>query len=87
MRSITDSAGTQWTVFEVRKKNRKDQWAYLPSEFGQGWLCFESNTSKRRLTPIPDHWNDSSDAELVQLLGQAQTVKRQSYSADSRPNA
>lgn len=89
MRSITDAAGTHWTVFEVRKQGggEGERWSYLPVEFGQGWLCFESPQSKRRLTPIPDEWREASDAELVRLLGQAQTVNRPNFQVDRRPTA
>jgi hypothetical protein len=86
MRLITDAAGTQWTVFEVKRQGVGERWSYLPEEFGQGWLCFESSVSKRRLTPIPPQWRDASDDELVRLLGQAQTVNRPNYSAEDRPN-
>lgn len=85
MRTITDAAGTQWTVFEVRKQSGGQRWSYLPEEYGQGWLCFESTVSKRRLTPIPSQWREASDDDLVRFLGQAQTVNRPSYAADDRP--
>ena len=86
MRAITDAAGTQWTVFEVKKQGAGERWSYLPAEFGQGWLCFESTVSKRRLTPIPANWREASDDDLVRLLGQAQTVNRPNFSGDDRPN-
>jgi hypothetical protein len=43
--------------------------------------------SKRRLTPVPPHWRESTDAELVRMLGQAQTVNRPNFQVDDRPNA
>jgi hypothetical protein len=86
MRTITDAAGTQWTVFEVRKAGGGDRWSYLPAEYGDGWLCFESRSSKRRLTPIPADWRQSRDEELVRLLGQAVTVNRPNFQADDRFN-
>lgn len=77
MRHITDSTGVEWTVFEVKKQGgMKQRWSYLPDEFGDGWLCFESSVSKRRLTPIPARWRDFSDGELARLLSQAQPVRR-----------
>ena len=52
MRILTDSEGVQWTVFEVKRQSvAKDRWSYLPEEFGDGWLCFESDGGKRRLSP------------------------------------
>jgi len=88
MRTITDSTGTQWTVFEVKRQGGvSDRWSYLPEEFGDGWLCFESDVSKRRLTPVPAGWRSLSDPELITLLGRAQTVNRPKTSLEDRPNA
>jgi hypothetical protein len=88
MRIITDSAGISWTVFEVKRQGGpKDRWAYLPEEFDDGWLCFESKFSKRRLTPVPPKWRDAADAELVRLLIQARPVNRLRLSVEDRPNA
>ena len=87
MRTITDAAGTQWTVFEVKKQGGTDRWSYLPTEYGDGWLCFESKTSNRRLTPIPENWRQAGDPDLVRMLGQATTVNRPNFTADDRPNA
>ena len=88
MRSIKDAAGTHWTVYEVKKQGAPgDRWSYLPSEFGAGWLCFESGGSKRRLAPIPARWRDASDADLERMLGQAQTVNRVNVSSEDRPHA
>ena len=86
MRTIKDAAGNRWTVFEVKKQGggAGDRWSYLPVEFGQGWLCFESSVSKRRLTPIPAHWRDADDSELVRWLGQAQTVNRPNFQLEDR---
>ena len=43
MRHFTDSTGVRWTVFEVKRGETQARWSYLPAEFGEGWLCFESN--------------------------------------------
>jgi len=89
MRSIKDAAGNYWTVFEVRKQGggTGDRWSYLPAEFGQGWLCFESSLSKRRLTPIPPRWREANDSDLVRWLGQAQTVNRPNFQLEDRSTA
>jgi len=88
MRSIKDATGTQWTVFEVKRQGAPgDRWSYLPTEYGDGWLCFESSASKKRLTPIPERWREASDAELTRMLAQAQAVNRPNFPIDDRPNA
>jgi hypothetical protein len=87
MRTITDGAGTQWTVFEVKRQGSKEKWSYLPEEYGDGWLCFESDVSKKRLTPVPSNWRAMGDAELIRLLGQAQAVNRPRMQPEDRPEA
>jgi len=76
MRTVADSAGTEWTIFEVKKSVAGDQWTYLPEQFGNGWLCFESSVAKRRLTPVPPGWADMSDKELLGLMKKAEPVVR-----------
>jgi hypothetical protein len=85
MRVFSDSTGVEWTVFEVKRQgSEKTQWSYLPEQFGSGWLCFESDVNKRRLSPIPDDWRDSSDRELQRLLQHAQPVARPRQDREDR---
>ena len=87
MRTVADSAGTEWTIFEVKKTAAGDQWTYLPEQFGNGWLCFESAVAKRRLTPVPRGWGDLSDAQLLGLLKKAQPVVRGRAAAEEESRA
>ena len=48
----------------------------LSSGYGAGWLTFESLTEKRRLIPIPSHWEDYSQAELRELCEKAKRISR-----------
>jgi hypothetical protein len=85
MRILTDEMGVEWTVFEVkRQSSSKDRWSYLPEEFGDGWLCFESTLSKRRLTPVPPRWREFTDEQLERLLGQAAPVRNR-MTMEDRP--
>jgi hypothetical protein len=77
MKNFRDSAGTEWTVFEVRRGvAAKGDWSYLPSGFSDGWLCFESDSAKRRLIRYPERWREYDDGALTQLLGLAQPAPR-----------
>ena len=77
MRNFTDSAGNDWTVFEVRRQgNEEDNWAYLPRGFRAGWLCFESDVGKRRLSPVPDGWRTFDSPDLERMLKRAAPVVR-----------
>jgi hypothetical protein len=83
MRTFTDSTGTEWTVYAVKRQGEAaERWSYLPDEFSDGWLCFESDFTKRRLTPIPGRWREFSDTQLVGLLDKAQAVNRARQSVD-----
>jgi len=48
----------------------------LSEGYGAGWLTFESLTEKRRLIPIPAHWEDLSQAELRVLCDRAKRVAK-----------
>lgn len=73
---------------QVKKQGgATDRWSYLPDEFGDGWLCFESELAKRRLTPIPVRWREFSDPQLLKLLDEAQAVNRPKYGFEDRPTA
>jgi hypothetical protein len=49
-----------------------------------GWLCFESQDERRRLTPIPEDWTRADEAQLevycrearpARLTGEHRTIK------------
>jgi hypothetical protein len=46
----------------------------LGEQWIRGWLAFETRGEKRRLAPIPDQWENSSDDELEALCNSAQPV-------------
>ena len=47
-----------------------------------GWLCFENEAEKRRLTPIPDDWTRCTAAELERYLEAAKRAPRPSTAAE-----
>jgi len=48
----------------------------LAQGFGSGWLTFESLLEKRRLNPIPSHWETMSEPDLRALCEKARRVAR-----------
>lgn len=48
----------------------------LTQGFGSGWLTFESLLEKRRLNPIPSHWETMSEPDLRALCEKARRVER-----------
>jgi hypothetical protein len=47
---------------------------FLSAHLAAGWLTFECPTEKRRLAPIPQHWEQLADAELERLCHTARPV-------------
>jgi hypothetical protein len=48
----------------------------LSAGYGAGWLTFESLYEKRRLIPIPSHWEDVSQPELRSLCDRAKRIAK-----------
>jgi hypothetical protein len=73
-REIEDTKGVRWAILEVRPTSS----GLRPSvreRFRDGWLAFDSGVETRRVTPIPDNWQGSSDAELLAFLDAAEVVR------------
>lgn len=45
-------------------------------DFEKGWLCFESEGEKRRLTPVPPSWDHASSDQLCAWCQHARRVMR-----------
>ena len=54
----------------------------LASQAHEGWLCFERGVDRRRLTPIPNDWEQCTDAQLESYCSQAKPVHRLFASPD-----
>jgi hypothetical protein len=74
IRSFRDAEGRTWRVWHVVPQSEVLR-ATSP-ELTDGWLCFEYDGQKRRLVSPPTAWLDSTDDELLALLGAATPVKR-----------
>jgi len=48
----------------------------LSEGYGSGWLTFESLEEKRRLIPIPSHWEELSHGELRALCDKAKRIAK-----------
>ena len=60
----------------VERRTTSQRRITLSAGYGAGWLTFESLEEKRRLVPIPNHWEDLSQAELRLLCEKAKRVAR-----------
>ena len=62
----------EWDVWDVRPEARLTA---VGTGLEHGWLCFQSGETRRRLVPIPEHWEELDDEGLVQLFRHAREVK------------
>jgi hypothetical protein len=86
LRQFTDAAGRAWQVWATvpetpREAQVFEQNARLLADTARvsegretGWLTFMTEDEKRRLSPIPPHWDDVPDSELADLLARAERV-------------
>jgi hypothetical protein len=76
-RRFTDSSAREWNVWNVSPSSAgSDSRINLGHELARGWLCFETDTEKRRLASFPSDWNQMDDGELEKLCANATPVKR-----------
>lgn len=73
-RAFVDSNGERWDVWAVHPKARGTPSSVLRGTFREGWLCLESASQKRRLSPIPPEWESLSDEALAELCAKADVV-------------
>jgi len=82
LRAFTDSTGVEWRVWSVLPSSNvaamgadsRSAASLKGTPFADGWLCFESDTEKRRLTPIPSSWEFQTPARLEELCNRATRV-------------
>ena len=77
LRNFTDSAGHTWRVWNVVPQYAvdRDDERMTPGLHG-GWLCFENSGEKRRLSPIPDGWENAASEALESYCRQASPVQQ-----------
>ncbi len=76
VRDFVDAEGVSWRVWPVSPEALQPRTAaedYL-GEYGDGWLCFESSSERRRLARFPRNWETVSDVEMRTLLSAAVPV-------------
>ena len=77
LRTFFSHDGTAWNVWNVVPTlTHNERKVALSIGMTHGWLCFESGGVKRRIVPVPDGWEEWSDAELETALAVSQEVQR-----------
>jgi hypothetical protein len=67
---MRDDDGVEWQVYEVvlPEALRSAERPRHPLNLPASWLCFESGTQRRRLSPVPEGWQEAKPAELRRLF-------------------
>lgn len=66
-------------------EDRRRRPLFLSAHLASGWLTFECPTEKRRLAPIPQHWEQMEEDELERLCQSARPVPGPSLLRDPDP--
>lgn len=70
LREFRDQHGRRWRAWETVP----DRGDTLAEEYRAGWLTFESDHERRRLSPIPADWSILTDDRLLLLCRIARPV-------------
>jgi hypothetical protein len=76
VRDFVDENEVKWRVWPVSRASIHPRTAaedYL-GDYGEGWLCFESVSERRRLAHYPADWDRVPDKDLRSLLDKAAIV-------------
>jgi hypothetical protein len=76
VRDIVDEKGVKWRVWAVSRSSIHPKTAAedFLGDYGEGWLCFESASERRRLARFPQDWDRMADKDLCGLLTKAAVV-------------
>ncbi|HYW08873.1 MAG TPA: hypothetical protein VE913_18060 [Longimicrobium sp.] len=77
-RRLTDSRGYTGPERRATRERRVRTPGLLTPGLESGWLCFETLSEKRRLTPIPPGWDAAPERELETFFLSARPVTRRS---------
>ena len=76
VRDFFDERGTKWRVWPVLGTSIHPRTASedFLGDYGEGWLCFESQNERRRLARFPEDWDKMAEGDLCKLLAKAAVV-------------
>ncbi len=81
-REFVDDAGTLWRVWDTYPVAANRLRSVSPG-YAAGWLTFESDAERRRLTPIPPEWEFATREVMGHWCARASRVPVMPDSAES----
>lgn len=76
LRELIDDRAIHWVVFAVQPTTAGRAMAGTRADLSRGWLCFQSETERRRLPSIPPGWEAMDDDTLLALLADTPATPR-----------
>lgn len=73
-RRFQDAQGITWDAFAVHPAQEGTGRAQLPEPYRGGWVVFDSEGEKRRLSPVPSDWHLAGEEQLRALCARAEVV-------------
>lgn len=78
VREFTDRQGRAWDTCPLNR-------SVVSGPYAEGWVCFESQAGKRRLSPVPERWDELPPERLCTLPSVADEVVPLRVESDVRP--
>ncbi len=77
LRTIKTPDGAEWAVWNVEPSlgAAYGTHAQLSTALTGGWLAFQSGHERRRVTPVPEDWEQLPDADLAALWNIAEPIR------------
>lgn len=69
-RRVTDERAAE----PAGRAPRREMQIVVADDLREGWLAFQCEKERRRITPVPLGWEKMTDDELIGLLGRATPV-------------
>ncbi|HWK90514.1 MAG TPA: hypothetical protein VNP72_11065, partial [Longimicrobium sp.] len=70
-REFEDANGVQWKAWDTVPSSG----ANVRARYARGWLTFESEIERRRVSPIPDGWEAGDEAALCGWLQNGSVIQ------------
>lgn len=71
-RIFLDTEGMEWTVWDVHPTAREGM-PRVTERLRTGWLALQNlDSGRRRVAPIPHGWQEWTDAQLCEMLGNSE---------------
>jgi hypothetical protein len=87
-RVFVDAGGMRWDAFAVHPSPDTTGKSRLPESFQDGWLSFDCGSERRRLSPIPEEWQEMNEDALRAACERAELAQRRvGGSREERPQS